>query len=39
MPLFEGLNGHLILQGALWNVVVVDLDVVAQRRFKLCCRS
>ena len=39
MPLFEGLNGRLMLQGALRNVVVVDLDVVAQRRFKFCCRS
>ena len=38
MPLFEGLNGRLMLQGALRNVVVVYLDVVAQRRFKLCCR-
>lgn len=39
MPLFEGLNRRLMLQGALRNVVVVDLDVIAQRRFELCCRS
>lgn len=39
MPLFEGLNGRLMLQGALRNVVIVDLDVVAQRRFELRCRS
>ena len=39
MPLFEGLNGRLMLQGALRNVVIIDLDVVAQRRFKLCSRS
>ena len=39
MPLFEGLNGRLMLQGALRNVVVVDLDVVAQRGFEFCCRS
>lgn len=23
MPLFQGLNGRLMLQGKLWNVVVV----------------
>ena len=39
MPFFEGLNGRLMLQGVLRNVLAVDLDVVAQRRFKRCCRS
>jgi len=28
MPLFEGLNGRLMLQGALRNVAVVYLAVV-----------
>lgn len=39
MPLFESLNGRLMLQSALRNVVVVYFNVVAQRRFKLCCGS
>lgn len=37
--MIEGLHERLMRQGALWNVMVVDLDVVAQRRFKFCCRS
>lgn len=28
-----------MFQDALWNVVVVDLDVIAQRRLELCGRS
>jgi hypothetical protein len=27
-----------MLHGALWNVVVVDLDVIAKRRLELCGR-
>jgi hypothetical protein len=39
MSSFECLNGRLMLQSALRSVVVVNLNVVAQRRLKLCSRS
>mgnify|MGYP000721044882 FL=1 len=34
MPFLERLNGCFVLERALRNAVVVDLDVIAQRRFQ-----
>lgn len=33
-PFLERLNGRFMVESALRNVVIVDLDVVAQRRFE-----
>ena len=35
MPFFESLDRRLMFDGTLWDAVVVDFEVVAQRRFKL----
>jgi hypothetical protein len=35
LPFLERLNRGLVLERSLWNAVVVDLDVITQRRFQL----